>query len=98
MHARMATVKVGPGEPESTAEIFEQILPTMRELEGYRGMVVLSDLEEPRFLVLSLWETAAAMEASDATASRISAAETSERDYELEDMTRYRVDTFDLAK
>jgi hypothetical protein len=71
MHARVTTVTVGPGEPESTAEIF---------------------------LVLSLWESADAMEASEAMASCISAAETSERDYQVEEMTRYRVDTFDLAK
>jgi heme-degrading monooxygenase HmoA len=98
MYARVTTVTVGPGEPESTAEIFEQIVPTMRELEGYRGMVVLSDVDEPRFLVLSLWESADAMEASEAMASRISAAETAERDYDVEAMTRYRVDTFDPSK
>jgi heme-degrading monooxygenase HmoA len=98
MHARVTTVKVGPGEPDSTAEIFEQIVPMMRELDGYRGIVVLHDLAEPQFLVLSLWETAEAMEASDATASRITAAETAERDYEVEGPARYRVDAFDVPR
>jgi len=98
MYARVTTTVVGPGEPDSTAEIFEQIIPTMRDLEGYRGLVVLNDLEESRFLVLSLWESAEAMEASEATAARISTAETAKRDYEIEGTTRYRVDTFDLRK
>ena len=98
MHARVTTVKVGPGEPDSTAEIFEQIVPTMRELDGYRGMVVLHDLEQPQFVVLSLWESADAMEASDDVASRITTAETANRDFEVQGRTRYRVETFDLAR
>lgn len=98
MHARVTTVEVGPGEPASTAEIFEQIVPTMRELEGYRGFVVLHDLEQPRFVVLSLWETAEAMDGSADIASRITAAETAERDFDVAKTARYRVDTFDLAR
>jgi heme-degrading monooxygenase HmoA len=98
MYARLTTTVVGPAEPDSTAEIFEQVMPTMRELDGYRGLVVLNDLDEGRFLVLSLWETAEAMEASESTAARISAAETAKRDFEIESMKRYRVDTFDLAR
>jgi heme-degrading monooxygenase HmoA len=51
MYARVATIAVGSGEPDSTADIFEQIVPTLRELAGYRGLVVLDDLAESRFLV-----------------------------------------------
>jgi heme-degrading monooxygenase HmoA len=98
MYARLTTTVVGPAEDDSAAEIFEQVVPTMRELEGYRGLVVLSDLDEGRFLVLSLWETAEAMEASEGMAARISAAESAKRDFEIESTARYRVDTFDLAR
>lgn len=98
MYARLTTTVVGPAEPDSAAEIFEQVVPTMRELDGYRGLVVLNDLDEDRFLVLSLWETAEAMEASESTAARISAAETAKRDFQIENTKRYRVDTFDLAR
>jgi heme-degrading monooxygenase HmoA len=98
MYARLTTTVVGPAEDDSAAEIFEQVMPTMRELDGYRGLVVLSDLDEGRFLVLTLWETAEAMEASEAITARIKAAETAKRDFEIESTTRYRVDTFDLAR
>jgi heme-degrading monooxygenase HmoA len=98
MYARITTTVIGPGEHDSTAEIFEQIVPTMRELDGYRGIVVLHELERDRFLVLTLWESAETMEASEATTARIKAAETAKRDFEIESTTRYRVDTFDLAK
>ena len=98
MHARVTTIAVGPGEPDSTAEIFEQILPLIRELNGYRGLVVLNELDADRFLVLSMWESAEAMEASESTAANLTTAETAGRDYQVEDITRYRVDSFDLAK
>jgi heme-degrading monooxygenase HmoA len=98
MYARLTATVVGPAEPDSTAEIFEQIVPTMRDLDGYRGFVVLSDLEEDRFLVLTLWETAEALEASEEIADRIKAAETAKRDFEIESTARYRVDRFDLTQ
>jgi heme-degrading monooxygenase HmoA len=98
MYARLTTTVVGPAEPDSAAEIFEQVVPTVRELDGYRGLVVLTDLEEDRFLVLTLWESADALEASEAITAGIKAAETAKRDLEIESTARYRVDTFDLAK
>ncbi len=98
MYARLATIAVGSGEPDSTADIFEQIVPTLRELAGYRGLVVLDDLGESRFLVLTLWDTAEALEATDGIARRIVAAESAERDFHVQDIAQYRVGTFDLAK
>ena len=98
MFARVATIAVGAGEPDSTADIFEQIIPTLRELAGYRGLVVLDYLGESRFLVLTLWETADALEATDEIARRIVAAESAERDFRVEDIARYRVDAFDLPR
>lgn len=98
MYARVATIAVGSGEPDSTADIFEQIVPTLRDLDGYRGLVVLDDLGDSRFLILTLWDTAEALDATDGIAKRMVAAETAERDFRIEDITRYRVGTFDLAR
>lgn len=98
MHARVTTIEVGPEEPDSVAAIFEQILPTMRSLDGYLGLLVLDEPDRTRFLVVSLWESAEALEASEPTAARIVAAETAGRDFRLESMKRYRVDSFDLPK
>lgn len=98
MYARVATIAVGSSEPDSTADIFEQIVPTLRDLDGYRGLVVLDDLGDSRFLILTLWDTAEALDATDGIAKRMVAAETAERDFRIEDITRYRVGTFDLAR
>jgi heme-degrading monooxygenase HmoA len=98
MYARVTTTAVGEGEHDSVSAIFDQVVPTMRELEGYRGLMVLTDAEGGRFLVVTLWENAEAMEASEAVATRISAAENAQRDFEIEDTARYRVDAFDVVR
>jgi heme-degrading monooxygenase HmoA len=97
MHARLTTTVVGD-EPGSIAPIFEHIVPAIRELEGYRGLLVLSDLDEARFLVVTLWETAEAMDASQDVAAGIAAAETAQREFEIESMRHYRVDVFDVTR
>jgi heme-degrading monooxygenase HmoA len=97
MHARVTTTAIGPDETDSVAEIFQQVLPAMRDLEGYVGFVVLTDPDDQRLLVVSLWETAEAMAASESVADRIKDAETAQRDFEIQETSRYRVVTFDLA-
>jgi heme-degrading monooxygenase HmoA len=97
MHARLTTTTVGD-ETESIAQIFEHVTPALRDLDGYRGAVVLRDVEAARVLVLTLWESAEAMEGSEATASQIKAAETANRDFAIESTSRYRVEAFDLAR
>jgi heme-degrading monooxygenase HmoA len=97
MHARLTTAAIGHDETDSVVEIFEQVVPTFRELEGYAGMIVLSSSER-ELLVLTLWDSAEAMAASEAVAQKVSAAETAQRDFEVEKTSRYRVVTFDLAK
>jgi heme-degrading monooxygenase HmoA len=98
MYARVATIAVGSGQADSTADIFEPIVPTLRELDGYRGIVVLDDLGDSRFLVLTLWDSAEALEASEGIARRMVAAESAERDFRVEDIARFRVGTFHLAR
>jgi heme-degrading monooxygenase HmoA len=97
MHARVTTTSIGE-EHASIAEIFEHVTPALRQLEGYRGVFVLTDAESSEFVVVSLWETAEAMEASEPIAARIKTAETANRDFEIESTKHYRVDSFDLAR
>lgn len=97
MQARLTTAAIGPGETDSVAEIFEHVVPAMRDLDGYVGFVVLAD-DEGSVIVLSLWENKAAMAASDEIAERIKTAETAQREFEIEDTARYRVVSFDIRK
>ena len=96
MHARLTTTAIGPDETDAVTDLFEHVVPAMRDLDGYVGFVVLTD--EDRLLVLSLWESADAMASSESVAEQIKTAETAQRNLEIEDTSRYRVVTFDVPK
>ena len=98
MHARLTTAAIGVEETDSVATIFEHVVPTLRDLDGYVGFVALTDPDGRRLLVLTLWESAEALAASEPIAEKIKAAETAQRDFEIEDTARYRVLTFDIAR
>jgi heme-degrading monooxygenase HmoA len=97
VYARLTTTAIR-GEPDSLAEIFEQVVPALRDLDGYSATLVLKDVEGDEFLVLTVWDSAEAMEASESVAAQIAAAETSGRNFEVEGTARYRVEVLDLAK
>jgi heme-degrading monooxygenase HmoA len=95
--ARVHSFAIGEEDRSSTDEVVEQILPTIRELEGYRGMVVLSELEGARVMTMSLWQTAEAMDSSKAVTEKIREAESANRQVEGLDASTYRVVTLDLS-
>ncbi len=71
MFARVSTFQ---GPPDQTAEGIrvarEQILPTARLMDGFKGIYLLFDRESGRSLSITLWETEADMQASEAAAGR----------------------------
>ncbi len=71
MFARVSTFQ---GSPDQTAEgvrvAREQILPTARLLDGFKGIYLLFDRESGRSLSITLWETEEDMRASEEAASR----------------------------
>ena len=97
MFARITSFVLSEVEEAAAADAVEQILPTVRELDGYRGLVVLSDVEGGRIVSLSLWETAEKMEASRLVTEKIPTAETANREVESQDLALFRVVAFDLS-
>lgn len=97
MYARITSFVLPEVEDAAAADVVEQILPTVRGLDGYRGMVVLSDVDGGRIVSLSLWETAEKMDASRVVTEKIQAAETANRQVESQDASTFRVVAFDLS-
>lgn len=97
MYARIVSFILPEVEETATADVVEQILPTLRGLDGYRGLVILSDVEGGRIVTLSLWETAEKMDASRLVTEKIQAAETANREVESQGESRFRVVAFDLS-
>ncbi len=65
MHARLTTTALSDGEFDDAAAVFERILPSIRELDGFKGMVILSELAGNRIVALTLWENEQAMVEAD---------------------------------
>lgn len=97
MYARLMSFALPEVEEAAAADVVKQILPTIRNLDGYRGLVILSDVEGGRIVTLSLWETAEKMDASRVVTEKIEAAETANRQVESRDASKFRVVAFDLS-
>ena len=64
MHAQLVRAKLLPGKAGEAAPVFrDSILPAAREQKGFVSAHVLVDREGGRFAAISLWETAADLEA-----------------------------------
>ena len=91
MYARLTTVVFAPGEDFDAASLFRNVLPTLEELDGFKGMMVFSGLEDRSFGALTFWETAEALKAAEPTLENVKRAETSQRQVESLETTRFYV-------
>jgi heme-degrading monooxygenase HmoA len=98
MFARLTTTILGTEEPAAAAEIVERILPTLKSLEGFKGVLVLSDEKTRVVLGMTLWETAEAMERSEPVVRGIREAETRARHVVAQDTATFRVAAFHLIR
>jgi heme-degrading monooxygenase HmoA len=69
MFARVTTFE---GPPEHVDDfrhaLVEHMLPALRRLGGYQGVLILADRKEGKVLGVSLWESEEAMDASEEAA------------------------------
>lgn len=91
MYARLTTIVFAPSEDDPGASVFERILPLVSELDGFRGMMLLSGVEERSLVALSLWATEDALEAAQPILEGIKQAETSHRQVETKETARFLV-------
>lgn len=72
MFARVSTFE---GTPEQVDELTryaaERVLPALKELDGFNGIVGLADRQSGRVLAVAFWETEEAMRASEEAVNRL---------------------------
>ncbi|HSI80797.1 MAG TPA: hypothetical protein VK919_09120 [Solirubrobacterales bacterium] len=73
MHARITRYEGGaPEELEETLAAKKRVLPTEPDqTEGMKGAIFLADAESGSVVVISLWESEEAMQASEPDAARV---------------------------
>jgi heme-degrading monooxygenase HmoA len=69
--ARVSTYEIPPERAGEATGSFRQALGQIRELKGLAAVYLLVNAETGRLLTMTLWDNAAAMEASHVTASRL---------------------------
>lgn len=72
MHARVSILE-GPPDliDEGMRQAREVVLPWGRQMEGFEGMIVLSDRQSGKTLGITFWESKEAMRASEEAASTL---------------------------
>lgn len=103
MHARMSTFEAGRGlsdedvaRAERTAQ--EQILPAARGMDGFRGILYLMDRGSGRSISVTLWESEAALRASEEAADRLRELSAQEVGEEIRGVDRFEVAYFELDR
>jgi heme-degrading monooxygenase HmoA len=75
MHARLSTYQAARDSAGGLERILErEFLHEFEHIDGYSGMVGLLDRASGKCVVISFWESDAAMRASDEPATRIRSA------------------------
>ena len=100
MHARVSTYQ---GSPNLTQEQFEEmdrhdranILPLVRQMEGFRGVIALLDRQRGKSLSITFWESEQAMRASEEDADRLRQQSVEAASETVESVERYEVSLFE---
>ena len=72
MFARVTTTQGAPEQSDQTVRyIQEQLIPSLRGMPGLKGAYFLGDRQTGKGLSISLWESAEAMQASEARTSQM---------------------------
>jgi hypothetical protein len=98
MFARLTTTVLGVNQRDESAEVLQNILPTLTSLSGFKGLIVLVDSEERAVVGMTLWDSAEALDRNEPVVGGIRRAETSTRDIVSQESSTFRVAAYYLAE
>ena len=72
MYARVTTLEGPPDKlDDATRHVQEQVLPQLKQMDGFKGFVALGNRQSGKLLGVALWENEEALRASEEAASRL---------------------------
>ena len=71
MHARVARYRIEPERCEDAVASFREAAGELSQLDGFRNGYVMIDSENGEVVTVTLWESRAALDASDVRAASI---------------------------
>lgn len=68
MHARVATLQVQPDKMDALSSVFQDdVVPATRQVAGFKSLTLLADRKTNKAMMISVWESEAALKASEAS-------------------------------
>jgi heme-degrading monooxygenase HmoA len=97
MYARVSSYEGGAPDhlEETVRKGREEILPAARRLDGFAGAIALLDRRSGRHMVISLWDTEAAMDASEQVGEQLRQRQLTEGE-QVSAVDRYEVAMLEL--
>jgi heme-degrading monooxygenase HmoA len=66
MHARVSTMQMEPARIDDAVNEFKQnVLPTIKEIDGFKGFTLVADRSSGKVIGTSYWESQDHMDASE---------------------------------
>ncbi len=96
MWVRVSTLQGPPNQSDEDVEqqlkvLRENVLPTAREMDGYKGVISLADRTSGKGLTLTFWENEEAMKASEEAANKLREQAAREMAEEIAGVERFEV-------
>jgi heme-degrading monooxygenase HmoA len=98
VHVTVTRTKGSPGQPLEVATITgEEMLPWLRQIEGFEGLLMLSNEDDATTLVLSFWTDKEVAERHRVSRTNFREKVTAAAEVTVEDTTDYEVSFADLG-
>jgi heme-degrading monooxygenase HmoA len=96
LFARMNTFEGSPDRlDDALRNVREQVLPQLHQQDGFKGLMFLANYQSGELQLMSLWENAQAMRASEEDAKRLRADVAEAGEQEVANVERYDVVLFE---
>ena len=97
MYARISTLEGSPEHiDEGLRQVRENVLPQIRQQEGFEGMVALADRQTGKTLGITFWESEEALKASEEAADRLREDSAEAMSDTIAAVERYEVGLFEV--
>ncbi len=98
MHVTVTTTKGSPDQPVEVARIAgEEMLPWLREIDGFAGLLILSSEKEGRTIAVTFWESRELADEHLAARAEFRDRITSTVEVHVEDVSDYELMFADLG-
>lgn len=96
MWVRMSTFQGSPGQSDEEIEqqiqiLRDNIIPTVRQIDGYEGVLSLGDRSTGKSISLTFWDSEESMQASEEAADKLRQQAADEVQEEIAGVERFEV-------